>query len=101
MSLVSIKAPKSPIPDLYFASVGFVIVLIFGTQKNVFSSLMLWLKTIFESTVVWLKTVRQTVAPWMKDVIKSLEFWRNRGIKGDRGLPGWRRRREKLVDLGA
>jgi len=98
MSLISIKAPKSPIPDLYFASVGFVIVLIFGTQKNILISLGLWLKTIFESTRVWLKTARRTAPLWKNDVIKSLKFWRNRGIKGARGLPGWRRR-QKVVDL--
>jgi hypothetical protein len=98
MSLVSIKAPDSPIPDLYFASVGFVIALIFGTQKNVFISLGLWLKTVSQSTLVWLKTTSRPVAFCLKGVIESLKFWRNRGLKRDRGLLGWRRR-ETVVDL--
>jgi len=44
LSLLSIVAPKSPIPDLWVASVGIVVVLIFGSQKDVFRTLMFWRK---------------------------------------------------------
>ncbi|PVG04075.1 hypothetical protein CPB86DRAFT_778308 [Serendipita vermifera] len=35
LGFLSIRAPKSPVPDLWLASVGLIVALIFGTQKNV------------------------------------------------------------------
>lgn len=45
LSFVSIKAPKSPVPDLWLASVGLSVALIFGTQRNVLQALRFWDKT--------------------------------------------------------
>lgn len=100
MSLVSIEAPSTPIPDLYLASVGFVIVLIFGTQKNVIVSLTMWLRDAFSASMVWLKAAPRKIVPQLKLMFGALKFWRNRGIKGDRGFIRWRGN-EKIVDLAA
>ena len=37
-------APKSPIPDLWIASVPIIVVIIFGSQKDVFQVLFFWRK---------------------------------------------------------
>jgi len=44
LSLLSIVAPPSPIPDLWIASVGVIVVVIFGSQKEVRQALMFWRK---------------------------------------------------------
>lgn len=42
MSLLSIKTPQSPAPDLIIASASMVVVLIFGTQRDVLRALSFW-----------------------------------------------------------
>ncbi|KAG8861589.1 hypothetical protein FRB91_003711 [Serendipita sp. 411] len=42
LSVLSIKAPASPVPDLWLASVGLSIVLIFGTQRNIWVAISNW-----------------------------------------------------------
>ncbi|KAF9268233.1 hypothetical protein L218DRAFT_1073564 [Marasmius fiardii PR-910] len=42
MSLLSIKTPQSPAPDLIIASASMVVVLIFGTQRDVLRALCFW-----------------------------------------------------------
>jgi len=37
-------APKSPIPDLWIASVPIIVIVIFGSQKDVFQALFFWRK---------------------------------------------------------
>jgi len=44
LSILSIVAPKSPLPDLWVASVGMIVVIIFGSQQDVFRTLMFWRK---------------------------------------------------------
>jgi len=44
LSLLSLVAPKSPIPDLWVASVPMIVVIIFGSQKDVFRALIFWRK---------------------------------------------------------
>jgi len=44
LSLLSLVAPKSPIPDLWVASVPVIVVIIFGSQKDVFRALLFWRK---------------------------------------------------------
>jgi len=42
LSLLSIVAPKTIVPDMWIASVGFAVVLIFGSQADVLRVLMFW-----------------------------------------------------------
>ncbi|KAG7096668.1 hypothetical protein E1B28_004082 [Marasmius oreades] len=42
MSLLSIKTPQSPAPDLIIASASMVVVLIFGTQRDILRALCFW-----------------------------------------------------------
>jgi hypothetical protein len=42
LSLLSIKAPKSPVPDIWLASIGIFIVLVFGTQREIWHALQFW-----------------------------------------------------------
>jgi hypothetical protein len=42
--LLSLVAPKSPIPDLWVATVPMIVVVIFGSQKDVFRTLFFWRK---------------------------------------------------------
>jgi len=42
LSLLSIKAPNSPVPDLWLASIGLFIALVFGTQREVWHALKSW-----------------------------------------------------------
>ncbi|PVG04074.1 hypothetical protein CPB86DRAFT_200432 [Serendipita vermifera] len=39
---LSIKAPKSPLPDLWLASVGLMTAVVFGATKSVFAALFSW-----------------------------------------------------------
>jgi len=94
MASISIVAPSTPIPDLYLASVGFVLALIFGTQRNVFTSLALWIRTVFGTIGTWLKNTPQLT----RNMMDSMKFWRNRGIKGDGSFGFWRKK-EAYVDL--
>ncbi|TDL29806.1 hypothetical protein BD410DRAFT_780299 [Rickenella mellea] len=40
LSLLSMKAPSSPVPDLALATMGSIVVLIFGTQKDILRALV-------------------------------------------------------------
>ncbi|KAF8803760.1 hypothetical protein BYT27DRAFT_7171042 [Phlegmacium glaucopus] len=42
LSLLSISAPSSPVPDLVIASAATVMLLIFGTQSDILSVLFFW-----------------------------------------------------------
>jgi len=42
LSLLSLKSPSSPVPDLVIASAGTAVVLIFGTQADIISVLCFW-----------------------------------------------------------
>jgi len=42
--LLSLVAPRSPIPDIWVVTVPIVVVLIFGSQKDVFRTLAFWRK---------------------------------------------------------
>jgi len=42
LAFLSINAPKSPVPDIWLASIGIFIVLIFGTQREVWEALKSW-----------------------------------------------------------
>lgn len=52
-------APKSPIPDLWVATVPMVVVVIFGSQKDVFRTLAFWRKRKQKSQVQSQGTVEQ------------------------------------------
>jgi len=52
MSLLSIVAPKSIVPDMWIASVGLAVVLIFGSQADVLRVFMFWKKDEEEVTLV-------------------------------------------------
>jgi hypothetical protein len=49
--LLSLVAPKSPLPDIWVATVPMVVVLIFGSQKDVFRTLAFWRKRKEKSQV--------------------------------------------------
>jgi len=57
LSLLSMKAPESPIPDLVIACAATVVILIFGTQPDIIRALCFWRKeptvdlNAFSSTV--------------------------------------------------
>jgi hypothetical protein len=42
LSLLSIKAPNSPVPDIWLASIGIFIVFVFGTQREVWHAVQFW-----------------------------------------------------------
>lgn len=42
LSLLSIKAPESPVPDLVIAFAATVLILIFGTQPDILQALRFW-----------------------------------------------------------
>ncbi|KAJ3998614.1 hypothetical protein F5050DRAFT_1192377 [Lentinula boryana] len=42
LSLLSMKAPESPIPDLIIASAATVVILIFGTQRDILQAICFW-----------------------------------------------------------
>jgi len=44
LSLLSVTSPDSPIPDLVIASAATVIILIFGTQRDILRALCFWRK---------------------------------------------------------
>jgi len=44
LSLLSLVAPKSPIPDIWVVTVPVIVVIIFGSQKDVFRVLFFWRK---------------------------------------------------------
>ncbi|TFK43286.1 hypothetical protein BDQ12DRAFT_171976 [Crucibulum laeve] len=44
LSLLSIKSPSSPVPDLVIASAATVVMLIFGTQLDILRVLFFWRK---------------------------------------------------------
>ncbi|KAF5393738.1 hypothetical protein D9757_000327 [Collybiopsis confluens] len=44
LSLLSIKSPESPAPDLMIASAATVLILIFGTQPDIIRALSFWKK---------------------------------------------------------
>ncbi|KAF7331774.1 hypothetical protein MKEN_00057300 [Mycena kentingensis (nom. inval.)] len=44
LSLLSVSSPSSPIPDLVIASAATVIILIFGTQRDILRALCFWRK---------------------------------------------------------
>ncbi|KAF7301609.1 hypothetical protein MIND_00726400 [Mycena indigotica] len=44
LSLLSVTSPESPIPDLVIASAATVIILIFGTQRDILRALCFWHK---------------------------------------------------------
>ncbi|KAF5363741.1 hypothetical protein D9756_000608 [Leucocoprinus leucothites] len=42
LSLLSIKSPESPVPDLMIATAATVVMLVFGTQKDILRVLSFW-----------------------------------------------------------
>ncbi|KAF9451747.1 hypothetical protein P691DRAFT_723570 [Macrolepiota fuliginosa MF-IS2] len=42
LSLLSIKSPQSPVPDLVIASAATVVMLIFGTQRDILQVICFW-----------------------------------------------------------
>jgi hypothetical protein len=42
LSLLSIKSPDSPVPDLVIASAATVVIIIFGTQPDILRALCFW-----------------------------------------------------------
>ncbi|KAJ3569348.1 hypothetical protein NP233_g5108 [Leucocoprinus birnbaumii] len=42
LSLLSIKSPESPVPDLMIATAASVVMFIFGTQKDILRALCFW-----------------------------------------------------------
>ncbi|PPQ79522.1 hypothetical protein CVT25_003404 [Psilocybe cyanescens] len=42
LSLLSVKSPSSPVPDLVIASAATVVILIFGTQRDILGVLCFW-----------------------------------------------------------
>jgi len=44
LSLLSIKSPQSPVPDLVIASAATVFMLIFGTQRDILQAICFWKK---------------------------------------------------------
>ncbi|KAK7061422.1 hypothetical protein R3P38DRAFT_2829411 [Favolaschia claudopus] len=42
LSLLSVRAPESPIPDLVIASAATFVILIFGSQPDIFRALCFW-----------------------------------------------------------
>lgn len=42
LSLLSIKAPHSPVPDVALATMGSAVVLIFGTQRDILRAMCFW-----------------------------------------------------------
>jgi len=42
LSLLSVTSPSSPVPDLVIASAATVVILIFGTQRDVLRALCFW-----------------------------------------------------------
>jgi len=45
LSLLSIKSPESPIPDIVIAFAATAVILIFGTQPDILRALCFWRKT--------------------------------------------------------
>ncbi|GAV99494.1 hypothetical protein LENED_000954 [Lentinula edodes] len=46
LSLLSMKSPESPIPDLIIASAATVVILIFGTQLDILRAICFWRKEV-------------------------------------------------------
>jgi len=44
LSLLSVHAPESPVPDLVIACAATVVILIFGTQPDIYRALLFWRK---------------------------------------------------------
>jgi len=42
LSLLSVKSPQSPVPDLMIATAASMVVLIFGTQRDVLRTICFW-----------------------------------------------------------
>ncbi|KAH9482471.1 hypothetical protein JR316_0004571 [Psilocybe cubensis] len=42
LSLLSVTSPSSPAPDLVIASAATVVILIFGTQKDILGVIVFW-----------------------------------------------------------
>jgi len=42
LSVLSVKSPESPVPDLVIASAASVVILIFGTQRDIIRVLCFW-----------------------------------------------------------
>jgi len=42
LSLLSIKSPSSPVPDLVIALAATIVILIFGTQRDIMCALCVW-----------------------------------------------------------
>jgi hypothetical protein len=42
LSLLSMRAPDSPVPDMALATMGSAVVLIFGTQRDILRALCFW-----------------------------------------------------------
>ncbi|KAJ8523033.1 hypothetical protein ONZ45_g487 [Pleurotus djamor] len=42
LSLISIKSPRSPAPDLIISTAATVVIVIFGTQKDILKGLCFW-----------------------------------------------------------
>jgi len=59
LSLLSLVAPRSPIPDLWVATVPMIVVVIFGSQKDVFRTFIFWRKKKQSSQVQSQGTIEQ------------------------------------------
>jgi hypothetical protein len=44
LSILSVTSPQSPVPDLVIASAATVVILIFGTQRDILRALCFWRK---------------------------------------------------------
>jgi len=42
LSLLSFRAPESPVPDMALATMGSAVVLVFGTQRDILQALAFW-----------------------------------------------------------
>lgn len=62
LSLLSIKSPESPIPDLTIASAATVLIVIFGTQRDVLRALCFWKDIEFKNTVEFRDTTSVVTA---------------------------------------
>ncbi|KAJ7755644.1 hypothetical protein DFH07DRAFT_821281 [Mycena maculata] len=64
LSLLSMKAPESPIPDLVIACAATVVILIFGTQPDIMRALCFWRK---EPTLDFERNLSSVTPPDVKN----------------------------------
>jgi len=72
LSLLSIKAPHSPVPDLTIATASSVFVLIFGTQRDILDALLIWRAREPKKQTTFIPKLQDT----------------SREVKGNQKIPG-------------